>query len=288
MIKRALGRASEKKLCGQDLPPRGRRRLQHLVVCVALALPLAAGAASPAHAVNGDPVDGEGLFQPDACEFDVTTYCDDSFNGSILSCNQRRFSASGALIDQGLAMKVCEDGIIARAGLGTEIVGATDFGSTFCGQDTDQFGNPVDFCIVCKTFVPTSSGGGGGGGRRTFNTGSNRCVRIENVAMTSANGTCGAFDVRTDPTLCESELADLEDSFEEPNVGFFTRVNESLAGKAGATQLVLCEGRRWQCLNNPAALGVFAAEVEVQEAQTAATIHTPGHVKLSSGRWYCY
>lgn len=283
MIKLAVGPIPERRGCGRDLLPRGRHRFARLLGCAALVLPLAVGVLSPVQARNGDPVDGEGLFQPEECEFDVERYCDDTFDGGILSCNQRRISTNGPLIDQGLAMKVCRDGVISRAGLGEEIVQATDFGSTFCGEDPSG----SEFCIVCKT--SGASGGSGKGKRTSTGPGSDRCVRIENVPLTTPatpDGSCGAFNVVTDAALCADAVTEVGLSFEEPNVAFFTRENESLAGQPGGTPLVVCPGRTWQCINNPSALGVLAAAVA--GPQTTATIRTPGHTKLSSGRWYCW
>jgi hypothetical protein len=286
MIKRTVGCKPQERFCGRQFRWQDNQILE-CFVCTALVLTLILGASSTALAVNGDPVDGEGLFQPPICNSEVVRYCNDAFDANVRSCNQRRTNAQNDIIDQGLAMKVCNDGIISRGGLGqASVVNSTDFGSGFCGTDTDQFGNPVNFCVLCQTYV--EGGSGGGKGKPAPKSGSNKCIRIENNGMSVPNGNWGAFNIISDDNICQDDLLDLQESFQDARFGFLIRTVESLAGQPASTDVVLCAGRSWQPVVNPAALALQAAGVEVQEALTAATIHTPGHVKLSSGRWWCY
>jgi len=193
----------------------------------------------------------------------------------------------GAEGDEGYAINACIDGrITIGAGAGelledNVVAKATDFGEFVCGKELDNFGNLVNFCLVCDTFKATTTSKK----KPAPATGATNCVKIRDNHQTSAAGTCGAYRVTNsaDPT-CFSERATLGNAFSDPHLGFFINADASDAGVPGAKDLVLC-GRSWQCLNRSSSL---VSQVEdLQEQQGHSLINTPCCIKLSSGAYYC-
>jgi hypothetical protein len=220
-----------------------------------------AGRATSTQAGNGEPLDGEGYYRSGTCDVDITLDCDDRFNSAIGSCRMR-----GAKGDEGLAVKACRDGRLVREGsLEREVtIEATTFGEITCGQGSN-------FCVVCETW--TASG-----------EGARSCVKIAN-GQSNPPGICGPFNVINGTSaMCSSELQGLRQAFSDPRLGFFIKIDASVAGNEGGKDLVLCS-RSWQCIENPQP--PLATSVAVQGPVGEAIIFTPACF-VRSGRKYCY
>jgi hypothetical protein len=277
MAKRATDPPAQSESTGQGTLPKRSFRLWSLLACAVVGLAVAGGATST-QAGNGEPRDGEGYFQPPTCvtgSAEITIDCDDRFNSDIGSCRMR-----GPTGDQGLAVKACRDGRLAGEGfLERDVtIQATAFGQIICGQ---QGTSGDDFCLVCETFT-TSAGG------------ARRCVQIN--GQLTGQGTCGPFNVIPDTTgMCDSEIGELQETFSDPQLGFFIKIEASDAGDpAGGAgnpvgkDLVLCGSRSWSCIDNPPNnLQPPLATGAVQGGAGEAIIYTPACF-VRSGRTYCY
>lgn len=244
---------------------------QLLLMCAVAAMTVCIPLSSKA--INGEPVGGEGLFRAGTCTSNFTISCDDRAVGGTVSCHMR-----GTKGDEGLAINACVDGritvgIAQSQFLETDTaINATDFGEFVCGKDS----NSKDFCIVCDTFADPD--------------GSSNCVKIVNNQQTSANGTCGAYNISTDNSaVCAAQTQELKQFFSNPSVGFSIGFNASDASQAGAKNLLLCSGRSWQCIDNrPDSPNPLASSTtQVQQQQLHGLIDTPCCMKLSSGSYYC-
>jgi hypothetical protein len=259
----------------------GTLLLRSLLTWTVVALALAGGPAS-LQAGNGEPVAGEGLYRPPTCDFDFTIDCDDRFDANVVSCHMR-----GPQGDEGYAKKACIDGRIAvGAAVGDVLeedvtIKATDFGVVSCGEELDDLGNPVSFCIVCDTLKGTTTSTGK---KPAVGPGATACVKIVNNGQTNAPGTCGAFNVTNDAGgACLGETQELQQTFSDPELGFIVNMNASDAGQPGAKDLLLCE-RSWQCIDDPLPLSIDA---KVQGSQGDALINTGCCMRLASGAYYC-
>lgn len=270
-----------------------------LLMCMAVAFTVCSPL--PGEAVNGEPVGAEGLHRiTGACTADPTDFtisCDDRPEAGVVSCHMRRPKATPLALakDEGLAINTCVDGRVATGStsLGTTqefletdvTIRATDFGEFVCGKEPGESG-PVNFCLVCDTFVDDS-------------VGASQCVKI--VDDNSSGGgdgptNCGAYEVSRHPDgFCPSAELQLRQFFSDPHVGFTIGINGNDAGyRAGAVveaevrgkDLGVCGTRTWQCIDvRPRPLVTDAQQI--QEQRTHALIDTPCCIRLSSGRYYC-
>jgi hypothetical protein len=259
-----------------------------------LAIAFTAYGALPGEALNGEPVGAEGLHRTGACTQDVdrdfTISCDDRPEAGVVSCHMRRPKVGNALAnDEGLAINACIDGRVTAGRLtatGTTqgfleknvTIESTDFGEFVCGQEfvESEFGSKlVDYCLVCDTFV---QGGAG----------ASHCVKVikDEPDTATANAPCGAFDVSTDPGLCQSAELGLQQFFSDPHLGFMISFGRADSGQPGAKDLVVCGDRSWECRADRS-LALATQAQQVQEQQTHAFINTPCCMRLASGSYYC-